>query len=67
MAELEREGAPVTDTERNRLFSPIGLDIGAETAEAIALSILGEVQAVLTGRKGGKLRDHLGPIHDRPT
>ena len=67
LAELEREGAPVTDTERNRLFSPIGLDIGAETAEAIALSILGEVQAVLTGRKGGKLRDHLGPIHDRPT
>ena len=42
------------------------MDIGAETAEEIALSILGEIQAVLTGRQGGKLRDHTGPIHDRP-
>ena len=32
----------------------------------LALSILGEIQAVLTGRQGGKLRDHTGPIHDRP-
>ena len=48
------------------LFSPVGLDIGAETAEEIALSILGEIQAALTGRKGGSLRDHPGPIHDRP-
>ena len=38
-----------------------------ETAEEIALSILGEIQAALTGRQGGSLRDHPGPIHDRPT
>ena len=64
--DIEREGALINDEGHARLFSPVGLDIGAETAEAIALSILGEIQAVLTGRKGGKLRDHAGPIHDRP-
>ena len=42
------------------LFSPVGLDIGAETAEEIALSILGEIQAALTGRQGGSLRDPPG-------
>ncbi len=64
--ELSKEGITPNDAQRARLFSPAGLDIGAETAEAIALSILAEIQAVLTGRQGGKLREHAGPIHDRP-
>lgn len=66
LADLEKEGIAPTEDQLARLFSPVGLDIGAETAEEIALSILGEIQAVLTGRQGGKLRDHTGPIHDRP-
>ncbi len=65
LADLARDGIEPDDEQRARLFGPVGLDIGAETAEAIALSILGEIQAVLTGRQGGKLRDHAGPIHDR--
>ncbi len=64
--DLEKAGTPINKEQRARLFTPIGLDIGAETAEEIALSILGEIQAVLTRRTGGKLRDHGGPIHDRP-
>jgi xanthine dehydrogenase accessory factor len=36
-----------------RLHGPIGLDIGAKTPEAIALAIVAEIQAVLTGRPGG--------------
>ena len=66
LADLARDGVAPSDEQRARLFGPVGLDIGAETPEGIALSILGEIQAVLTGRQGGKLRDHAGPIHDRP-
>lgn len=66
LADLKKAGSIANNAQLSRLFSPVGLDIGAETAEEIALSILGEIQAVLTGRQGGKLRDHSGPIHDRP-
>ena len=66
LADLRSEGIAPSDEQAARLFSPVGLDIGAETAEEIALSILGEIQAALTGRKGGSLRNHSGPIHDRP-
>jgi xanthine/CO dehydrogenase XdhC/CoxF family maturation factor len=37
---------------RARLRAPVGLDIGGRTPEAIALSIVGEVQAALAGRGG---------------
>jgi xanthine dehydrogenase accessory factor len=36
-----------------RLYGPIGLDIGARSPEAIALAIVAEIQAVMTGRSGG--------------
>ncbi len=54
--------AGMTDDE-HRLFFPIGLEIGAETPEQIALSILAEIQAVTTGRPGGSLCKRPGPIH----
>lgn len=66
LADLARAGIAPGDSQRARFCGPVGLDIGAETTEAIALSILSEIQAVLTGRQGGMLRDHIGPIHDRP-
>jgi xanthine/CO dehydrogenase XdhC/CoxF family maturation factor len=37
---------------RPRLRAPVGLDIGGREPESIALSIVGEVHAVLTGRGG---------------
>lgn len=41
---------------KSRLYGPIGLDIGANTPETIALAIVSEIQAVLAGRPGGSFR-----------
>jgi xanthine dehydrogenase accessory factor len=46
-----------------RLHSPIGLDIGAETPEEIALAIVAEINAVCAMRRGGFLRERNAPIH----
>ena len=48
------------------VHSPAGLDLGAETPEEIALSIVAEIAAVSAGRAAGMLRNRRGPIHDRP-
>ncbi len=53
----------VTDEALSRLHSPVGLDIGADTPETIALSIIAGIQAVAAGRPGGFLRDRSGPIY----
>ena len=48
------------------LYSPAGLDIGAEGPQEIAFSILSEVKRVLAGRTGGSLRDRVTSIHEAP-
>jgi xanthine/CO dehydrogenase XdhC/CoxF family maturation factor len=48
---LEDLGADA-DKLRARLRAPVGLDIGGRAPESIALSIVGEVHAVLAGRGG---------------
>ncbi|HEX4772844.1 MAG TPA: XdhC family protein [Bryobacteraceae bacterium] len=45
------------------LHSPMGLDIGADGPEQVAVAVMAEIQAVLNGRKGGLLRDRRGSIH----
>ncbi|HEV2719868.1 MAG TPA: XdhC family protein [Thermoanaerobaculia bacterium] len=48
---------------RQRLHSPMGLDLGGETPEEIALAIVAEIQAVLNQRDAKSLRDLDRPIH----
>jgi xanthine dehydrogenase accessory factor len=52
----------VTREQLDRVYSPIGLDLGGSTPEETALSIIAEVVAVKNGRTGGSLRDSTGPI-----
>lgn len=63
----EMPSGMVTDKALSRLHSPVGLDIGADTPEAIALSIIAEIQAVTAGRAGRSLRDRPGPIYQSET
>ena len=45
------------------LHAPMGLDIGADGPEQVALSVIAEIQAALNGRAGGPLRQRAGSIH----
>jgi xanthine dehydrogenase accessory factor len=54
----------VSEEAMTRISAPIGLDLGALTAEETALSIMGEIIAVRHGRSGGRLRDASGRIHE---
>ena len=62
---LEELGNPFSAEQLSRLRSPAGLDIGGDTPEAIAISIIAEIQSVLKGRNGGPLRERNAPIYDR--
>ena len=52
--------------DTTKLHAPVGLAIGAETPDEVALSIVAEIQAVLAGDTAKQLRDRPGPIHAVP-
>lgn len=63
LAELAQAGFVPGDKQLAKVFSPVGLDLGAETAEEIALSILAEIKALIAGRSGTFLKEKAAPIH----
>jgi xanthine dehydrogenase accessory factor len=63
LTEYNEEGRPLTDDQIDKIYSPAGLDIGSETPEEIALSILAEIKAVIDKKQGSPLRDKITSIH----
>ncbi|HSR08625.1 MAG TPA: XdhC family protein [Bryobacteraceae bacterium] len=57
---LAEAGQPLHGVD---VHAPVGLDLGSDTPEAIALSIVAEIQASLCGRRGGMLKRRDGAIH----
>ena len=60
---LREQGIELRPEEVQKLYAPVGLDIGAEGPEQIALSIVSEVLAVKNRRAGTFLRERQKPIH----
>jgi xanthine/CO dehydrogenase XdhC/CoxF family maturation factor len=63
LQEMRNDGYDISPLQTERLHSPAGLDIGADTPEQIALSIVAEIQAVTARRTGEPLRQRPGPIY----
>ena len=63
--ELKAEGISPDEQQLKKVYGPTGLEIGAETPEEIALSIIAEIQSVLEGKPGGMLKLKANVIHAR--
>ncbi len=61
--ELAEEGYVFSSDQLSTLYGPVGYDIGAETAEEIALSVISEIQGMMACKTGPSLRNKSTPIH----
>ena len=61
---LEQDGLYAMPAQLKRVHSPVGLSLGAEAPEEVAMSILSELMAWRRGAEGKPLNGHEGPIHN---
>ncbi|WP_162415698.1 XdhC family protein [Cyclobacterium roseum] len=60
---LETAGIQLDEAQVKHIYGPMGLNIGAESPEEIALSVISEIMTVLAAKHPTHLRDRQGPIH----
>lgn len=60
---LAAEGFAPAPEQLQRLFSPVGLDLGGQEPGEIALAVVAEVTAALNRRQAGHLRDRTAALH----
>lgn len=65
LKDLDEDGFDLSNEQLNKIYAPVGLEVGAETPAEIGLSILAEIQSVLTGKSGRSLREKSSPIHEK--
>jgi xanthine dehydrogenase accessory factor len=63
VSELARNASGWDRRQLDRLYAPAGLDLGVEGPAGIALSIVAEMQSVLSGRSAAQLRFRKSPIY----
>lgn len=61
--DMQEAGVTVTESQRSIIYGPVGLDIGAETSEEIAIAIVAEIKAVLNNRPATSLKFLKTKIH----
>ena len=65
ITDLKAENIFLNERQKNILYGPVGLEIGAETPAEIALSITAEIMSVMNNKKGESLRNLVTEIHPR--
>jgi xanthine dehydrogenase accessory factor len=65
LSDLLDQGVQLNEEQLSKIYGPTGLDIGAENSTEIALSIVAEIKAFVSGRSGSPLKLKKEAIHNR--